>query len=286
MPNPIAGASRKTTRPPVKKRRVKPQKTTSGRLSEKKVIFGTAFLVLLCMISIHLSGCFDELKASKINKSYIKFPEFGIHMPTLYSINGIDVSVHQGMLDWKAIKNAAAGSVKIDFAFIKATEGRTKVDKYFKYNWEQAEKNGLIRGAYHFFLPNKSGMDQARLFLKTVDFKTGDFIPVCDIEITGGADSDMIEQNLRDWLDTVEKEIGKKPILYSSKKFYETYLHQEFSDYPLWIAHYNVPALELKDQNRWLFWQHNDKGKVKGVRKHLDFNVFNGTMDELNLLRL
>ncbi|HNB62204.1 MAG TPA: hypothetical protein PLC60_06385, partial [Saprospiraceae bacterium] len=79
MPNPIAGASRKTTRPPVKKRRVKPQKTTSGRLSEKKVIFGTAFLVLLCMISIHLSGCFDELKASKINKSYIKFPEFGIH---------------------------------------------------------------------------------------------------------------------------------------------------------------------------------------------------------------
>lgn len=92
------------------------------------------------MISIHLSGCFDELKASKINKSYIKFPEFGIHMPTLYSINGIDVSVHQGMLDWKAIKNAAAGSVKIDFAFIKATEGRTKVDKYFKYNWEQAEK--------------------------------------------------------------------------------------------------------------------------------------------------
>lgn len=52
-------------------------------------------------------------------------------------------------------------------------------------------------------------MDQARLFLKTVDFKTGDFIPVCDIEITGGADSDMIEQNLRDWLDTVEKKSAK-----------------------------------------------------------------------------
>ncbi len=286
MPKPKVNPPKNVSRATIRKQRAKTQRPAAKKTSEKKVIFGTAFVVLVCMISIHVSGCFDELKASRVNKSYIKFPEFGIHMPTLYTINGIDVSVYQGLLNWKSIKEASAGDIKVDFAFIKATEGRTKVDKYFKHNWEQAKKYGLIRGAYHYFLPNKSGKDQAALFLKTVPLESGDFVPVCDIEITAGADQEMLEQNLKDWLDTIEKETGKKPILYSSKKFYEKYLTKEFSDYPLWIAHYNVPGLQLEDRNKWHFWQHNDRGKVKGISKHLDFNVFNGTLDEMNLLRL
>lgn len=272
--------------PRKKKKSTGRSKAPASSGSEKKIIFGAALVVLMIMIAIHLSGCLNDLKAEKIARSYKKCPEFGIHMPTLYSINGIDVSVHQGQLNWKVLKEVSSDDIKIDFAFIKATEGRTKVDRYFKDNWAQARKNGFIRGAYHFFLPNKSGKEQAELFLKTVDFEEGDLLPVCDIEITGGADQEMINYNLKEWMDVVEEKLGHKPIIYSSKKFYETYLAEEFSDYPLWIAHYNVPSLEMEDDCRWHFWQHNDKGRVKGVKKPLDFNVFNGTMDDLDRLRI
>jgi len=268
-----------------RKRKPAPSKNNTP-ISEKKVIFGTALLVLVVMVCIHLSGCLNDLKAEKIAKSYIKCEEFGICMPTLYTINGIDVSVHQGNLNWKILKEAAADDVKLDFAFIKATEGKTRVDKYFKNNWQASKKNGFIRGAYHFFLPNKSGKEQAELFLRTVDLEEGDLAAVCDIEITGGADQEMINYNLKEWLEAVEEATGKKPILYSSKKFYEKYLEAEFSEYPLWIAHYNVPGLDMTSGGQWHFWQHNDKGRIKGIKKPLDFNVFNGSMDDLDRLRI
>src|SRR5687768_1484289 len=62
-----------------------------------------------------------------------------------YPIRGIDVSHHQGAVDWKKVE--AAG---IDFAYIKATEGRDHRDPRFDANWRAAE-GALARGAYHFF---------------------------------------------------------------------------------------------------------------------------------------
>ncbi|MBP9132834.1 MAG: glycoside hydrolase family 25 protein [Saprospiraceae bacterium] len=267
-----------------RKRVAKPASAVTSM--EKKIIFGSSVIILILMVSLHISGCFNDLKASKLNRDYINFPEFGIHLPTSYSIHGFDVSVHQGLLNWDLLEKAESGNVKLDFVFIKATEGRTKVDRYYKHNWQQAKKHGFIRGAYHYLLPNKSGKDQAKLFLKTVDLEEGDFVPVCDIEVTAGVDKEMIEQCVQDWLDTVEEAVGKKPIIYTSKKFYESYLSDSFSDYPLWIAHYYVPGLDLEDNNKWHFWQHSDKARIKGISKRLDFNVFNGSMDELNLFRI
>lgn len=253
---------------------------------ERKVIFGVAAMVLGLMVILHLSGCLNNLKANKLETAYVYSDVFGVNMPTLFPIHGIDVSVHQGNINWKKVKDVNSGEIKIDFAFIKASEGRTKVDRYFKNNWRETKKHQIIRGAYHFFLPNKSGKDQAELFLKTVSFEDGDLRPVLDIEITGGADAETMYYNLKEWLNTVEKAVGKKPIIYSSLRFYEQYLHDEFSHYPLWIAHYHVPSLNMNAGNRWNFWQHTDKAKIAGTPKKIDLNVFNGSFDDLDKLRL
>jgi len=73
----------------------------------------------------------------------------------------------------------------------------------------------------------------------------------------------------------VEAHYGVKPIIYTYVNFYSNYLDGEFDDYPLWVAHY----LE-KDRPRitrpWLFWQHNERGRVNGILNPVDFNVFNG----------
>ena len=132
-------------------------------------------------------------------------------------------------------------------------------------------------------LPNKSGADQAALFLNNVVFEKGDLAPVCDIEITGGADKRTMVKNIEEFLTTVEEKTNKKPIIYSSRTFYERYLADEFEGYPLWIAHYHVPSLVLAD--KWHIWQHSDAGRLKGITHTVDFNVFNGSWDEFDQLR-
>jgi Glycosyl hydrolases family 25 len=76
--------------------------------------------------------------------------------PLWYNVIGVDVSNHQGDIDWPAL----AGS-KIAFAYIKATEGGDFRDKRFQLNWEGAKRAGLARGAYHFFTQCRSGAEQA-----------------------------------------------------------------------------------------------------------------------------
>ena len=84
-----------------------------------------------------------------------------------------------------------------------------------------------------------------------------------------------MQQRVEDWLQLVEKKYKVKPIIYTNVDFYKTFLSGKFDDYPLWVAHYLV-----KDKPRinrdWIFWQHNEKGHVNGIRSFVDFNVFNG----------
>ena len=78
-----------------------------------------------------------------------------------YDVVGIDVSHYQGKIDWNMIEKQ-----KIDFAFIKATEGSSHIDECFEDNWSNAQDTSLKIGAYHFFSFESSGKKQAKLFLK------------------------------------------------------------------------------------------------------------------------
>jgi lysozyme len=93
-------------------------------------------------------------------------------------VNGIDVFHNNGTIDWENV--AAAG---VSFAFAKATEGETFRDPKFNANYTEMKNNGIIRGAYHFFRPNKDGRKQAENFLKLVQaLGPGDLPPSLDVE--------------------------------------------------------------------------------------------------------
>ncbi len=203
------------------------------------------------------------------------YPEFGIEMPEQYQIHGIDVSRYQQYIYWKAVKQMQVRNIKIGFAFIKATEGTDRVDSYFKRNWKKAKQENLTIGAYHFFVPGKSGKQQAELFIQTVKLQPGDLPPVLDIELTSGVDTKQLKKELSIFLQALESHYKIKPIIYSNVDFYEKHLGEAFDSYPLWIAHYiehNKPRIK----RNWLFWQHSDKGKANGIKADVDFNVFNG----------
>ncbi|MBX2928738.1 MAG: glycoside hydrolase family 25 protein [Saprospiraceae bacterium] len=205
--------------------------------------------------------------------------------PTLrldrYAVHGIDVSHYQSRINWDTV-----AALPLHFAFVKATEGATYTDSLFAMNWEAMKRIGIRRGAYHFFRPNAPPGEQARHFARTVPLEIGDLPPVLDIEITDGMPKAELVRRLQIWLDIVESTCGVKPIIYSNVHFYNRYLAGHFTGYPLWIARYNEREPTLACGSDWGFWQYGRHGRLPGIKGHVDFNVFSGSLEQLDSLRL
>lgn len=200
--------------------------------------------------------------------------------PEGYSIQGIDISHYQGNIDWRLLRESTIEGYPIRFVFIKATEGSSLLDENFNDNFYQAREHGLIRGAYHYFVPSVPAKKQAEYFLRQVHLEVGDIPPVLDIEVAGNLTKKQIKKAALTWLDIVERHYGVKPILYTGYKFKTTYLDDSiFNTYPYWIAHYYVDSIRYKGE--WKFWQHTDCGRIGGIKGPVDFNIYNGSMYNL-----
>ena len=136
---------------------------------------------------------------------YKAYKSFAIHIPTQYKFHGIDVSYAQGRIDWAKVKVMKEDSVHVSFAFIKATEGLLKVDPYFKRNWREAPKNGIICGAYHFMRANKNGQWQAKFFLQNVSMEKGDLPAVADEETLDGTSPEEMRKQLQAFFNRCRK---------------------------------------------------------------------------------
>lgn len=214
--------------------------------------------------------------------AYPRYDKFGIRIPRKYVVHGIDVSSYQQKINWKKVDSVNYNGIKISFAFIKASEGVTLVDPYFQRNWRESKDAGIIRGAYHYFKPKKSGIWQARFYLQTVNVEAGDLPPVVDIEESAGLSENELIPNIQDFLNEVESKTKTKPIIYTGYQFYKDHLRGRFDEYPIWIAHYYQP--KLATNLKWNFWQHADNAHIDGIKGKVDMNVFNGEEEDLSKL--
>lgn len=197
------------------------------------------------------------------------------------TVQGIDVSHFQGTVDWKQVAQAG-----MSFAFAKATEGITYTDPQFATNWAGMQSAGLLRGAYHFFEANDDATSQAQHFLATVQLAAGDLPPVLDVETTAGMSDSQIWSGVSTWLQIVEQETGRQPILYTAPGFWNTHEpHLALTSYPLWLADYAAQPTLPDGWTTWLFWQHSQTGSVAGVTGSVDLDLFNGTLEQLQGLR-
>lgn len=206
---------------------------------------------------------------------FVRYQEFGIEIPTNYTIHGIDVSKYQDVIDWTSVRDMNVAGVQMSFVFIKATEGLGNEDSYFQRNWKKTRDAGLARGAYHFFLATKSGKAQAENFINSVDLEPGDLPPVLDIEQTYGVSGDKLRERAKEFLQTVQDHYHVMPIIYTNVDFYKAHLKDDFDGYPLWIAHY-LQKERPSIYREWAFWQHSESGRVNGIVTRVDFDVFNG----------
>ncbi len=241
----------------------------------------------MCYIAVMVE---HQLKENRPEK-FVLSPALGIAVPIGYTIHGIDVSTHQDVIDWQLISQMNLNDLRVQFAFIKATEGVSSVDKQFERNWQMSKLAGISRGAYHFFIATKDGVHQAQNFINTVKLEAGDLPPVVDIEELYGASPDSMRTALQTFLNTIENAYHVKPIIYCYADFYEEYLKNVFDEYPLWLAHYNIEnAQNDKDKKvsirKWTFWQHSQDAHINGITPKVDVDVFNGDSTDFKKLLL
>ena len=192
-----------------------------------------------------------------------------------YPVKGIDISHHQGRIDWEQLM----AGINVDFVFIKATEGSDFSDTTFEYNWAEAAKYNVRRGAYHYFSTASDGYSQARHFIETVPDVEGGLPPAVDLEELD-LTVDEFDREFQALLDELERHYGKPPIIYCVYSTYYKYLDGKYTDYPLWfrdvaiMPHYNL-------FRPWTFWQYSHDASVPGVGHIIDLNVFAGTPEQL-----
>ena len=191
-------------------------------------------------------------------------------------VEGIDVSKWQGHIDWDPVADAG-----IRFAFIRVNHGLADVDEQFDANWSEARRVGILRGAYQYFQPNDDATAQAQLLLSLMgELQPDDMPPVLDVEEADGESAASIQQKIHQWSDVVEAAIGRKPIIYTAKYFWQDGVGApaDFVDQPLWVANYGVDCPLIADPwPRWDFWQYSSTGSIPGISGNVDRDHWNGS---------
>ncbi|WP_030347058.1 lysozyme [Streptomyces sp. NRRL S-1022] len=204
---------------------------------------------------------------------------------------GHDVSSHQKRVDWTA---AAAKGAR--FVYVKATESTTYRNPYFTGQYTGARTAGLLHGAYHFALPDRSsGTRQAAYFVRHGGDWSADgwtLPPALDIEYNPystrhkcyGLGKARMVRWIRSFSDEVERQTGRRPVIYTTTQWWKLCTgnsHAFASSNPLWIARHGTsrPGTLPGGWRYWTFWQYAAKGRLPG-----DQNLFNGPLSRLRIL--
>ena len=192
-----------------------------------------------------------------------------------YPIVGIDVSSHNGDIDFNKVK--ADG---YSFVIIKASEGLEHHDSRFATNYDNARKSGLKVGAYHFFRKDTDGLNQAKNFLETIGWRKLDLPLVVDVEDWSNAknvEDERTQKNLDAMLDNLRSR-GHKVMVYTNGDGYKKYIKDGQININLWLCAFKQPD-KLKHIPHQL-QQYSHWGRVKGIWGDVDLNVFNGSQEQ------
>jgi lysozyme len=195
------------------------------------------------------------------------------------AIDGIDVSHHQGGIDWKKV--AGAGK---QFAVIRCSFG-TIDDEMFDGYLKGAQRNGLAVAAYCFGRSDEEPEDQADAALEICGDRLGIFL---DIEPWTDRSGRVVPKMSVSAAEAFARRVDKKGRFlgtYTSSGVFGAAASDLLGGFPLWVAHYEVqkPALPA-NWKRWAIWQHSSKGSGKQIgadSTFVDLDRYQGTAASL-----
>ena len=226
----------------------------------QKVMSGLVVGVLLLLISVFM-----------IFQTTCKV--WGAEKPANATQQGIDVSSHQGKIDWEQVKNSALA----DYAIIRCGYGvnqTDKDDKYWDYNSSECERLGIPYGTYLY-----SGADttakaksEAEHVVRLLQGKNLTYPIYYDMEadMLNQLSSTQIGNIAKTFLNTMESYGYKNVAVYSNKYLFETKLTASvFSDYPKWIAQHSNKCTY---RGSYHMWQYSTQGVIPGISEKVDLN--------------
>ncbi|MFE2375729.1 lysozyme [Streptomyces sp. NPDC059398] len=212
----------------------------------------------------------------------------GVALTKSWGTEGVDVSSHQGSVDWSRLWRSG-----VKFAYIKGTESTSYRNPSFAQQYNGSYRAGIIRGAYHFATPNTStGATQARYFLAHGGgwSKDGKTLPgALDLEYNpyGASCYGLSHQSMVNWIRdfarTYKAKTSRDVVLYTSTNWWKscTGNNSGFAGTnPLWVPHYGSSAGALPaGWKHQTIWQYTSKGATVG-----DHNRFNGNLSRVKAL--
>ena len=187
------------------------------------------------------------------------------------TMKGIDVSVHNGDIDWGKVKTDG-----IDFAIIRAGYGRlaSQKDKRFEQNYSGAKAVGIPVGAYwySYAMNENEARQEADVFLSVIKGKQFEMPVYFDLEEKKQFDlgKEKVSAIMRAFLERVES-AGYFTGLYGSASPLFTHTADDIkTHYTIWLAHW---VDKTNYSGAYAVWQYSAKGKVNGITGSVDLDI-------------
>lgn len=184
--------------------------------------------------------------------------------------NGIDISSHQGYIDWAKVSS----DKDICFVYIKATEGATYRSSHYAHNITQARRHGLLVGSYHYLSSSSSIDEQFNNFSKFALKSVQDLIPMLDVEVRGEWSRSQLIDSVNKFCQLVENLYGVQPMIYSTMGFYNKNLAPIFNKHLLYIGRYSNEEPEINWEGEYTIWQYSETGIIPGIDAYVDLCRF------------
>jgi len=205
------------------------------------------------------------------------------HMSTItktFRINreyllGIDVSEHNGNVDWQKVKDSG-----INFAIIRCGYGQNATsqdDKKFTKNISECERLGIPYGVYIYsYAANRNGAkSEAEHVIRLLNGRNPSFGVWIDMEDTDGYKQKnnipyTMAPEICDEFCSYMKKKGYKAGIYANIEWFKNYLTASYLEqYPKWVAQWNS---KCDYEGKYIMWQYTSSGKVEGISGNVDMN--------------
>ncbi len=225
----------------------------------------------------------DSLKKHNYKTEDLKQSENGEWQYTdgdkVISHKGIDVSSHQGDIDWAKVKGSG-----VEFAMIRAlyrgySSGKLVEDEKFKNNIVGADANGIKAGVYIFTQAvNETEVDEEIAMLKElVGENKVDYPVVVDVEEANAGEGRMDTLGIEERTSLIKyyceklKDAGYKPMIYFNIESALLMLDlTQLEDYDKWLAAYNS---EFYYPYQYTLRQYSDSGSIDGIEGDVDLDI-------------
>ena len=186
---------------------------------------------------------------------------------------GIDVSKHQGKINWEKVNNSG-----VDYAIIRCGYGQDQYnqdDEYWDINAKACEQYGIPYGTYLYSYADtvEKAASEAKHVLRLVEGYDLSYPIYYDLE-ESSVRSKLNKSQIADIAETfcsIIEEAGYEAAIYSSKDWFENYLtDSRFNQWDRWVAQYNT---QCTYRGEYTMWQCSSKGYVDGIDGYADLNI-------------